>query len=47
MKNVANMPGFAFFAGGVRGEQAMCLNFSYANEELIIEGIYRLRIAMK
>jgi 2-aminoadipate transaminase len=45
--NVAFVPGFAFYPGGEGGDQAMRLNFSYANEELINEGIYRLGIAMK
>ena len=45
--NVAYVPGFAFYPGGEGGDQAMRLNFSYANEELINEGIYRLGMAMK
>ena len=45
--NVAYVPGFAFYPGGVGGDHAMRLNFSYANEELINEGIYRLGMAMK
>ena len=45
--NVAFVPGFAFYPGGLGGDHAMRLNFSYANEELINEGIYRLGMAMK
>lgn len=45
--DVAFVPGFAFYPGGLGGDQAMRLNFSYANEELINEGIYRLGMAMK
>ncbi len=45
--NVAYVPGFAFYPGGEGGDNAMRLNFSYANEELINEGIYRLGMAMK
>jgi 2-aminoadipate transaminase len=45
--NVAFVPGFAFYPGGEGGDNAMRLNFSYANEELINEGIYRLGMAMK
>ncbi|MCJ7567526.1 MAG: PLP-dependent aminotransferase family protein [Anaerolineales bacterium] len=45
--NVAFVPGFAFYPGGVGGDHAMRLNFSYANDELINEGIYRLGKAMK
>jgi 2-aminoadipate transaminase len=45
--NVAFVPGFAFYPGGAGGDHAMRLNFSYANEELINEGIYRLGMAMK
>ncbi|MCK5054031.1 MAG: PLP-dependent aminotransferase family protein, partial [Anaerolineales bacterium] len=45
--NVAYVPGFAFYPGEAGGEHAMRLNFSYANEELINEGIYRLGMAMK
>ncbi|MCJ7568911.1 MAG: PLP-dependent aminotransferase family protein [Anaerolineales bacterium] len=45
--NVAFVPGFAFYPGEAGGEHSMRLNFSYANEELINEGIYRLGMAMK
>ena len=45
--NVAYVPGFAFYPGEAGGDHAMRLNFSYANEELINEGIYRLGMAMK
>ena len=44
---MAYVPGFAFYPGGVGGDHAMRLSFSYANEELINEGIYRLGMAMK
>jgi 2-aminoadipate transaminase len=45
--NVAFVPGFAFYPNEAGGDHAMRLNFSYANEELINEGIYRLGMAMK
>lgn len=45
--NVAFVPGFAFYPGEEGGDHAMRLNFSFANEELINEGIYRLGMAMK
>jgi len=44
---VAYVPGFAFYPEGQGGENAMRLNFSNANEEMINEGIYRLGFALK
>jgi 2-aminoadipate transaminase len=44
---VAYVPGFAFYPGEEGGANAMRLNFSYANEEMINEGIYRLGRALK
>ena len=44
---VAYVPGFAFYPGESGGLHSMRLNFSYAKEEVINEGIYRLGIAMK
>jgi 2-aminoadipate transaminase len=44
---VAYVPGFAFYPGEEGGAHAMRLNFSYANEEMINEGIYRLGRALK
>jgi 2-aminoadipate transaminase len=46
-EKVAYVPGFAFYPGEDGGHHAMRLNFSYANEETINEGIYRLGIALK
>jgi 2-aminoadipate transaminase len=44
---VAYVPGFAFYPGDSGGLHSMRLNFSYAKEEVINEGIYRLAVAMK
>lgn len=44
---VAYVPGFAFYPGDSGGLHSMRLNFSYAKEEIINEGIYRLAVAMK
>ncbi len=44
---VAFVPGFAFYPGDSGGLHSMRLNFSYAKEEVINEGIYRLGVAMK
>jgi 2-aminoadipate transaminase len=44
---VAYVPGFAFYPGDSGGLHSMRLNFSYAKEEVINEGIYRLGVAMK
>jgi 2-aminoadipate transaminase len=44
---VAYVPGFAFYPGEEGGDQAMRLNFSNADEEMINEGIYRLGMALK
>lgn len=44
---VAYVPGFAFYPGETGGPNAMRLNFSNANEEMINEGIYRLGLALK
>jgi 2-aminoadipate transaminase len=44
---VAYVPGFAFYPDETGGHHSMRLNFSFANEELINEGIYRLGTAMK
>jgi 2-aminoadipate transaminase len=46
-EKVAFVPGFAFYPGGEGGHHAMRLNFSYTNEEIINEGIYRLGVALK
>jgi 2-aminoadipate transaminase len=46
-EKVAYVPGTAFYPGGDGGHHAMRLNFSYANEETINEGIYRLGVALK
>ncbi len=46
-EKVAYVPGFAFYPGGDGGRHAMRLNFSYSNEEVINEGMYRLGIALK
>jgi 2-aminoadipate transaminase len=44
---VAYVPGFAFYPGEEGGYNAMRLNFSNSNEEMINEGIYRLGLALK
>jgi 2-aminoadipate transaminase len=44
---VAYVPGSAFYPGEAGGKNAMRLNFSNANEEMINEGIYRLGVALK
>ena len=44
---VAYVPGFAFYPGDGGGLHSMRLNFSYAKEEVINEGIYRLGVTMK
>ena len=44
---VAYVPGFAFYPLEEGGHNAMRLNFSNANEEMINEGIYRLGVALK
>jgi 2-aminoadipate transaminase len=44
---VAYVPGFAFYPDEKGGANAMRLNFSNANEEMINEGIYRLGMALK
>jgi len=44
---VAYVPGFAFYPDEEGGGNAMRLNFSNANEEMINEGIYRLGVALK
>jgi 2-aminoadipate transaminase len=46
-EKVAYVPGFAFYPGDDGGEHSMRLNFSYADEETINEGIARLGRAMK
>jgi 2-aminoadipate transaminase len=44
---VAYVPGFAFYPGEEGGYDAMRLNFSNSNEEMINKGIYRLGLALK
>ena len=44
---VAYVPGFAFYPHEDGGHNAMRLNFSNANDEMINEGIYRLGQALK
>jgi 2-aminoadipate transaminase len=44
---VAYVPGFAFYPLEDGGYHTMRLNFSYASEEMIVEGIRRLGTAMK
>jgi len=44
---VAFVPGFAFYPDEKGGEHTMRLNFTYANEEEINEGIHRLGKVMK
>jgi len=46
-RNVAYVPGFAFYPQGAGGHHAMRLNFSNADEEHIVEGIYRLGTVVK
>jgi 2-aminoadipate transaminase len=44
---VAFVPGFAFYPDEKGGEHTMRLNFTYASEEVINEGIHRLGKVMK
>ncbi|MBN1267575.1 MAG: PLP-dependent aminotransferase family protein [Anaerolineales bacterium] len=46
-RNVAYVPGFAFYPEGEGGQHSMRLNFSNADEEHIVEGIYRLGTVLK
>jgi len=44
---VAYVPGFAFYPNEEGGSSSMRLNFSYSDEDTIVEGIRRLGTAMK
>jgi len=44
---VAYVPGFAFYPNEDGGASSMRLNFSYCDEETIVEGVRRLGTAMK
>ena len=45
-EKVAFVPGTAFYPDGKSGRNCMRLNFSYANPDMIKEGIRRLGQAM-